>query len=125
MATDNTTVVAYIKKEGGMKSGPLCVLLWRILTLYQETGNSQSLTHPRPAECDCRQATQARSDHPDRMVPSSRGLSNHMLLVAPAPSGPFCHQVQQHTATVCVTGSRPPGVGSGCTKSVLGRSGPV
>ena len=27
IATDNTTVVAYINKEGGMKSGPLCALL--------------------------------------------------------------------------------------------------
>ena len=32
IATDNTTVVAYINKEGGLKSGPLCALLWRILT---------------------------------------------------------------------------------------------
>ena len=32
VATDNTTAVAYINKEGGMKSGPLCALLWRILT---------------------------------------------------------------------------------------------
>ena len=32
IATDNTTVVAYINKEGGMKSGPVCALLWRILT---------------------------------------------------------------------------------------------
>ena len=32
IATDNTTVIAYINKEGGMKSGPLCALLWRILT---------------------------------------------------------------------------------------------
>ena len=31
VATDNTTVVAYIK-EGGMKSGSLCALLWRILS---------------------------------------------------------------------------------------------
>ena len=30
--TDNTTVVSYINKEGGMRSGPLCALLWRILT---------------------------------------------------------------------------------------------
>ena len=28
----STTVVAYINKEGEMKSGPLCDLLWRILT---------------------------------------------------------------------------------------------
>ena len=29
---DNTPVVAYINKEGGMKSGPLCALFLRILT---------------------------------------------------------------------------------------------
>ena len=32
VATDNSTVVSYINKEGGMRSGPLCALLWRILT---------------------------------------------------------------------------------------------
>ena len=32
VATDNTIVVSYINKEGGMRSGPLCALLWRILT---------------------------------------------------------------------------------------------
>ena len=32
VAPDNTTVVAYINKEGGMKSGSLCALLWRILS---------------------------------------------------------------------------------------------
>ena len=31
-ATDNTSVVAYINKKGRMKSGPLCALLWTILT---------------------------------------------------------------------------------------------
>ena len=31
-STDNTTVVSYINKEGGMRSGPLCALLWKILT---------------------------------------------------------------------------------------------
>ena len=34
VATDNTTVVSYINKEGGMRSGPLCALPWRILTWY-------------------------------------------------------------------------------------------
>ena len=32
VAMDNTTVVAYMNKEGGMRSGPLCALLWRLLT---------------------------------------------------------------------------------------------
>ena len=32
VATNNSTVVSYINKEGGMRSGTLCALLWRILT---------------------------------------------------------------------------------------------
>ena len=31
VSTDNTTVVSYMSREGGMRSGPLCALLWRIL----------------------------------------------------------------------------------------------
>ena len=30
IVTDNTTVVAYINKESGMRSGSLCALLWRL-----------------------------------------------------------------------------------------------
>ena len=48
-----------------------------------------------------------------------------MLQVAPAPSGLVCHQIQQQTPTVCVTSSRPPGLGSGCTQPVLGKSGSI
>ena len=32
VATDNTIVVSCINKEGGMRLGPLCAVLWRILT---------------------------------------------------------------------------------------------
>ena len=48
-----------------------------------------------------------------------------MRKVAPAKSGPVCHQVQQQTTSVCVTGARPPGLGSGCTQSLLGVPGPI
>ena len=43
IATDNTTVVAYINKEWGMKSGPLCALLWRILTWCTRKQNGPSI----------------------------------------------------------------------------------
>ena len=36
--------------------------------VFQKTGDSQSLTYSRPAECGSRQAIQARPDHPDRVV---------------------------------------------------------
>ena len=48
-----------------------------------------------------------------------------MLPVAPASSGPVCHQVQQQTVTVCVIGPRCPGMSSGCTQPVLGWYGPI
>ena len=48
-----------------------------------------------------------------------------MLPVAPAKSRPVCHQIQPQITTVCVTGSRPPGMGSGCTQPVMGKSGPI
>ena len=126
MATDNTTVVAYINKEGGDEVGPfVCPTVENPDLVHQETGNSQSSTHPWSVDRDSRQAIQTRPDHSNRMVPTPKGFPSYMLPVAPAPSGPVCHQVQQQTATICVTGSRPPGVGSGLTQSVLGRSGPM
>ena len=38
VATDNTTVVSYINKEGGMRSGSLCALLWRLLSWCHPRG---------------------------------------------------------------------------------------
>ena len=104
IATDNTTVVAYINKEGGMPQGT---------------------SHPRPVERDSRQAIQAWPDHSNRVVASSRSVQSYMQLVAPASGGSVCHQVQQQTPSVCLTGPRPPGLGSGCTQPVLGGPRPI
>ena len=59
------------------------------------------------------------------MIPQSRGLPSNMQSVAQAQSGPICHQVQQQAPTVCLTGPRPPGIGSGCSHPVMGRPGPI
>ena len=126
IATDNTTVVAYINKEGGDEVGlAVCPTVENPVLVYQTAGNPQGMSYPRPAERDSRQAIQTWPDHSNRVVTSSRSVPSYMLPVAPAPSGPVCHQVQQQTATVCVTGPRPPGMGSGCTQPLLGAPGPI
>ena len=109
-----------------MKSGSMCALLWENPVLvHQEASNSQGTSHPRPAERDSRQAIQPRPDHPDGMVPSPRSVQSYMLPVAPATCGPVCHQIQQQTTTVCITGSGPTGMGRGCTQPIMGKSGSI
>ena len=118
VATDNTTVVSYISKEGGM-----CPTVENLDLVYQETSNSQSPTHTRPAEHGSRQAIQVRPDHPNRVVSPSRGIRDGMQQVALASDRPICHQFQQQTASICVSDARSLGHSSGCTQSAMGRSG--
>ena len=102
---------------------PVCPTVENTILVYQAASNPQGTSHPRPAERDSRQAIQAGPDN--RVVTSPRSLPSCMLQVAPSTSGPVCHQVQQQTATVCITGTRPPGLGSGCTQPFLGGPGPI
>ena len=74
--TDNTTVVSYINREGGMRSGPLCALPLRILTWCSRNQVTLKARH-RLAECGRRQAIQARPDHPNRVVSPSGGLPSN------------------------------------------------
>ena len=103
----------------------MCPTVENTVLVYQAASNSQGTSHPRPAERDSRQAIQAGPDNSNRVVTSSRSFPSCMLQVAPTTSGSVCHQVQQQTATVCITGTRPPGLGSGCTQPFLGGPGPI
>ena len=115
----------YQQRRGDEVGLPVCPTVENSVLVHQETGNPQGTSHPRPAERDSRQAIQTWPDHSNEMVPSSRSVQSYMLPVAPATSGPVCLQIQQQTTTVCVTGSGPPGMGSGCTLPVMGKSGPI
>ena len=125
VATDNTTVVAYINKEGGMRSCPLCALLWRILTWCTGKQVTESTTQSRPPKCSGRQIVQIGSDHPNRMVPPARNLPSPMRQVASASNRSICYEVQQQAAPVRITGTGPQGHCSGCTQFVMGRSGRI
>ena len=93
--------------------------------VLQETSDFKGPTHPRPTECGGRQAIQTRPDHLDRMVPPSRGVSDNMQQVAPATDRPFCYEVQQQVASVCVTSAGSPGHCSRFTQSAMGGSGRI
>ena len=117
-----------LHKQGGRHEvGPtLWPMMENLDLVYQETSNSQSPTHPRPAECGSRLPIQARPDHSNRVVSPSRSFPSYMQQVALASDRPICHEVQQlFIASVYVTSTRSPGHSSGCTQSAMGGSGHI
>ena len=63
--------------------------------------------------------------HREASPPRSRVLPVDLFLAAPATNGPVCYQVQQQVASICITGTRPPSMGSRCTQPALEGSGPL
>ena len=79
----NTTVVAYINKEGHEVEPSVYPSVENPELVFQKTSYSQSLTHSRPAECGSRQAIQSRPHHSNRVASPLRGLPVNMQQVAP------------------------------------------
>ena len=101
----------------------LCPTMENLDLMYQKSSNSQSLTHPRPAEGGSGQTISTGPDHSNRMVHPSRGFPNYMQQVASISDRSICHEVQQQVTSVCVTSTGPPGSSSRCTQSPMGGSG--
>ena len=93
--TDNTTVVSYINKEGGMRSGPLGSLLWRILTWCtrnQVTPKAQHIPGLLSVVAD-KQAIWARPDHLNSGLSFRRSSKQYMQQVALASNRPMGHRL--------------------------------
>ena len=96
VATDNTTVVPYINKQGGMRSGSLCALLWRLL----------SWCHPRGIILRARHI-------PGRLNVIADKLSRHNQVI------------QTECSLSCVPGGPNLSLGSRCLESMVGSIGGV
>ena len=116
IATDNTTSVSYIR------SGPLCALLWRILTWY--TGKQVTLKARHIP--GCLNVVADKLSRLGQTIQTEWSLlpevfSDLVQQVAPASNRSLCYEIQQQTAPVCITGSGTHGHCSGCTS--MGKSG--
>ena len=110
----------------GHEVGPtVCLTLENLDLVHRETSNSKGPTHSRPLKCSGGQTIQIGTDHPDRMVPPSRGFSGPVQQVAPASNRSLCYEIQPQIAPVCITSSGSHGHCSGCTQLVMGKSGRV
>ena len=104
VTTDNTNVVAYINKEGGMRSGSPCALLWRPLCWC----NLRHIVRKARHIPDCLNVT--KSDNSDEMVSSLGGVRPPVSNLAPSTGRRVCNKVQSQTDQVCVLSPKRLGV---------------
>ena len=119
VAMDNTTVVSYINKKGGMRSGSLCALLWRMLTW-----------------CSRKQVTLKARHIPgqlnvvaDKLSRLGQTIQTKWSLL-PEVFKSICSRwhwpkIDLFVTSVCVNSTGSPGMGSGCAQPTLGGSGCV
>ena len=104
VATDNSTVVAYINKQGGTHSAEMCALLWKIMTWchhYHITLKAQA--HSRVPECDGRPAIQVQPSAVNRMVSAPTGLQTDLPEVVHTSCRLICHSPEpQNSLYTCL-----------------------
>ena len=109
--------MSYIK-EGEMRSGPLCALLWRILTWC--TRKQVTLKHDtfQAGIIGSRQAVQARPDHPNSGFSFQRSSTLCSRWHRPQIDL-FATRFNNKSPLFCVTGTGSPGHSSGCAQSAM------
>ena len=126
VATDNTTVVSYINKQGGYEVRlSLCPPVETSVLVPPQRHNLEGKAHSRSLERDSGQTVQTQPSDSNRVVPISAGVHSLVFQVDPASGGFICNPVQSQATTVCLTGTRLDSLGSRCPESTVGSIGGV
>ena len=123
IASDNTSVVSYINKQGGTKSAELCALIWRILTWCHNNKVTLRARHV-PGSLNVIADGLSRRN---QIQSTEWSLSPQIFKKSPnmgeSPSGPVCNQPEQKATPLCLSDSRPSGLGSRCPEHPMGKPG--
>ena len=92
VATDNSTVVAYINKQGGTHSAEMCALLLEDHDLVPSLPyNIESQAHSRVPECDGQPTVQVQPSAVNRMVSAPAGVQTDLSEVVHTSCRLICH----------------------------------
>ena len=115
VAMDNSTVVAYINKQGGTHSAEMCALLWKIMTWCHHYHITLKARHIP----GCRPTVQVQPSAVNRMVSASAGVQMDLPEVVHTSCRLICHSPEPQTPTVRISCPRPKGLGHRCSKHKL------
>ena len=101
----------------------LCPPLETSVLVSPQKNSTAGSTYSGTLECNSRQALQAQSSDPDRVVPISAGVQSLVLEMGPSAGRPICNPVQSQTSQVCLTGNGADSLGSRRPGSAMRESG--
>ena len=104
-----------LKQTGQNKiSRPMCTDLKNSHLVPQQQGNTQSKAHTGLTKCHREQPLQEEPDPVNRVVPFSSDIQESLQNMGETTSGPVCNQPEQKAPSLCLSDSRPSGLGSRC-----------
>ena len=119
VATDNSTVVAYINKQGGTHSAEMCALLWKIMTWCHHYHITLKARHI-PGCLNVMADLLSRSNQVQSTEWSaSAGVPTDLPEVVHTSCRLICHSPEPQTSTVRISCPRPKGLGHRCSKHKL------
>ena len=87
--------------------------------MQQTSDNPQSKTHPRPSQCHCGRSFQEKPNSIHRVVPIPSDIQTDHSTLAMSSNRLICHQSKHKTPNLCVSHSRPTGLGGGYPEHFL------
>ena len=118
VATDSSTVVAYINKQGGTHLAVHSPVEDHDM-VSSLSHNTKSQTHSRVSECDGQPSVQVEPSAVNGMVTAPTGVQTDLSKVVHPSCRSICHLSEAQTSTVCVSSPRPKCLGHSCSKDKL------
>ena len=119
VASDNSTVVSYINKQGGTRSIQLCRWTKKLLLVSGQPNSTPGTTHPWEIERPCRHSVMPYPDVRYRMVSTSIYLPSTDTGMGNPIIESVCKEVESQTSTICVPCSTSISHGSRCSVNEL------